>query len=72
MIHGLLPDTLGPLLPPTLKRLSLANRPPDDMRDAMQAAGRLSASVQVCQVVQRAAYAFCPRTRNPDGHRLVS
>ncbi|GIL49506.1 hypothetical protein Vafri_5838 [Volvox africanus] len=30
VIHGPLPDTLGPLLPPTLKRLSLANRPVDD------------------------------------------
>ncbi|KXZ53268.1 hypothetical protein GPECTOR_7g1162 [Gonium pectorale] len=30
VIHGPLPDTLGPLLPPSLRRLSLANRPGED------------------------------------------
>ncbi|GLI64689.1 hypothetical protein VaNZ11_008043, partial [Volvox africanus] len=30
VIHGHLPDTLGPLLPPTLKCLSLANRQEDE------------------------------------------
>ncbi|GIM00369.1 hypothetical protein Vretimale_5151, partial [Volvox reticuliferus] len=30
VIHGPLPDTLGSLLPPTLRRLSLANRPVDE------------------------------------------
>ncbi|KAG2486495.1 hypothetical protein HYH03_014797 [Edaphochlamys debaryana] len=30
VLHGVLPDTLGPLLPPSLKRLSLANRAPEE------------------------------------------
>lgn len=58
-MHGLLPDTLGPLLPPTLKRLSLANRPPDDAPDTRR---NTSATVQVCDVL-RASRASCPCTR---------